>query len=175
MSHQLSLNAQHAVAACRTHDLECRLAKIADSGPAAINDRLAQLDKEWSAGRGSKAALAVIILTGTVLTLTLSWWWVILPTAAGLFLLQDLVAQTPWMVRVFQEAGYRSRADIEHEKFALRTLRGDFRHLPTVHDIEDHDDISRLEGEGGIVVEPAAHKIDAREAAKEVIEATTPQ
>ena len=175
MSHPLSLNAQHAAPGCRTHDLECRLAKIADGGPAAINDRLAQLDMEWSAGRVSKAVLAVVILAGTVLTLSVHWWWVVLPAAAGLFLLQYLFTQTSWLVRVFQEAGYRTRSEIEHEKFALRTLRGDFRHLPTIHDIEEKHDISRLEDEGGIVVDSDAHKIDAKEAAKEVVEAIAAQ
>jgi len=176
MSQPLSLNAPAMTAtACRTHDLECRLAKIADSGPQAVNDRLAQLDTEWSAGRASKAALAVVILLGTVLTLTVDWWWVLLPAAAGMLLLQYLFTNnTSWMTRVFQEAGFRAKADIEHEKFALRTLRGDFRHLPTLHDIEDKDDISRLEGEGGIVYEQAAHKIDSRDAVKEVVQATTP-
>src|SRR5688500_7511862 len=89
MSQPLSLNTQQPNApACRTHDLECRLAKIADGGPQAINDRLAQLDTEWSAGRVSKAVLAVVILVGTVLTLAVNWWWVVLPAAAGLLLLQ---------------------------------------------------------------------------------------
>jgi len=174
MSQQLSLNAPQSAATWRTHDLECRLAKLADSGPAAINDRLAQLDHEWSAGRVSKAVLAVVILVGTILTLTVNWYWVLLPAAAGMFLFQYLFTQTSWLVRVFQESGYRMRADIEHEKFALRTLRGDFRDLPTLHDIEDKDDISRLEGEGGIVYEDHSHKVDSLSAAKEVIQATTP-
>lgn len=158
----------------RTHDLECRLAKIADGGPTAINDRLDHLDREWSAGRVSKAVLAVVILAGTILTLTVAGWWVVLPAAAGLFLLQYLFTRVSWVVRVFQEAGFRTKSDIEHEKFALRTLRGDFRNLPTVHDIEEKEDISRLEGEGGIVVESDDHKVDSMAAVKEVIQATTP-
>jgi hypothetical protein len=174
MSQQLSLTAQSAAAACRTHDLECRLARIADGGPAAINDRLAHLDSEWSAGRVAKAVLSIVILLGTVLTLTVNWWWVVLPAVAGLFLLQYLFTSRTWLVRVMQEAGFRTKSDIEHEKFALRTLRGDFRDLPTVHDIEEKDDISRLEGEGGIVVEIEAHKVDAMEAAREVVQATNP-
>jgi len=172
MSQQLCVPATQTATACRAHDLECRLMKIADSGPAAISDRLAQLDTEWSAGRVSKAVLSVVILIGTILTLTVNWWWVLLPAAAGLLLFQYVFTHTSWVSRVFQGAGFRPKCEIEQEKFALRTLRGDFRHLPTLHDIEDKDDISRLEGEGGIVVEPDAHKVDSREAVKEVIQAT---
>lgn len=160
---------------CRIQELECRVAKIADGGVPAINDRLNQLDQEWSAGRVSKSTLAVVILLGTILTLTLSWWWVVLPAIAGLLQLQYLFTKTSWIVRTFEEMGHRPASEIEHEKFALRTLRGDFQHLPTLHDIEEKDDISRLEGEGGIVVEPDAHKIDSLDAAKEVVQATTPQ
>ena len=35
-------------------DLEKRLAGLADAGPQAIADRIAQLDREWSAGRATK-------------------------------------------------------------------------------------------------------------------------
>lgn len=159
---------------CRKRDLECRLAKIADAGPAAIEDRLRQLDWEWTAGRMTKAALGVTILVGLGLTAALGPWWLVLPAAAALFLLQYLFSRTSWLGKVFQEMGYRTGAEVEHEKFALRTIRGDFRHLPTVHDIEEKDDISRLEGEGGIVVEEYARKVDSTAAAQEVVRATTP-
>jgi hypothetical protein len=156
----------------RIDALEQRLACLADAGPAAINDRLNQLDEEWSAGRVAKAALAVLILLGTALTVAVNEWWSVLTAAAGLFLLQYLFTRTSWLVKVFQEAGFRAGSEIEHEKFALKTLRGDFKHVPTVHDIEAQDDITRLEGEGGIVVEPDAAKVDPKVAVKEVIQAT---
>jgi len=175
MSQQLSLNAQQAAPACRTTDLECRLAKLADGGPAAINDRLAHLDHEWSAGRVAKAALAVVILIGVVLAITVNGWWAVVPAVAGLLLLQHLFARFSWVVWLAERAGFRPKAEIEQEKFALRTLRGDFRNLPTVHDIEDKDDISRLEGEGGIVIEAEAQKVGAMEAVREVVQATTPR
>ena len=158
----------------RKRDLEGRLAKVADGGPAAINDRLQQLEWEWTAGRTTKATLGVVILVGLGLTAWLHPWWLALPAAAALFLLQYVYSNTSWLGRVFQEMGFRTGAEVEHEKFALRTIRGDFRHLPTVHDIEEKDDIGRLEGEGGIVVEEYAHKVDSTTAAKEVVAATTP-
>ena len=42
----------------------------------------------------------------------------------------------------------------------------------TVHDMDSGDDISRLEGEGGIVAEPDGGKVDPKAAVAEVIEAT---
>jgi len=173
MSH-LNLILRMKSPACREQELEARLARLAGVGPAAIQARIEELDREWSAGRIAKAILSIAILVGTILTVAISWWWVFVPAIAGLFLLQYLFAQKSALVSCTEWLGYRTRAEIEHEKFALRTLRGDFRLLPTVHDIEDSDDISRLEGEGGIVVEIDDRKVDAKEAVKEVLQATTP-
>lgn len=156
----------------RIAELEQRLACLADAGPAAITARLGELDREWSAGRMTKASLGVTILVGFALTALLGPWWLILPAAAAVFLLQYLFAPTSWLTGVFKESGYRTGAEIEHEKFALKTLRGDLKHVPTVHDIEAQDDITRLEGEGGIVVEPDESKVDPKVAVKEVIQAT---
>ena len=63
---------------------------------------------------------------------------------------------------------------IEEEKFALKTLRGDFRHLPTVHDLEAKEEISRLEGEGGPALDDDVlpPKVDPKDAVKEVLQAT---
>lgn len=151
---------------------EQRLSRLADCGPAAIDDRLAELDREWSAGRATKGMLGVVTLIGMGLGLSLGGWWYILPVVAGLFLLQYLFSRTSWMGRVFHEAGLRSGHEIEEEKFALKILRGDFCNLPTVHDIEDRDAVSRLEGEGGPAVEFETEKVDSRDAAKQLLHAT---
>jgi hypothetical protein len=151
--------------------LEARLACLADAGPQAISDRLDQLDREWSAGRMTKATLGVLIVAGLALTALAGPWWLILPAVGGFFLLQYLFSRTSWLGATFQEMGFRSGAEIDQEKFALRTLRGDFKNLPTVHELESKDDISRLEGEGGIAVDPAESKPDVKEVVREVLQA----
>jgi hypothetical protein len=156
----------------RAADLHQRLACLADAGPAAIDARLADLDRECSAGRMAKAALGVVIVVGSVLAAVHSPWWLILPGVAAVFLIQYVFGRHSWMTNLVSRAGYRTGTEIEHEKFALKALRGDFKGVPTVHDIEAQDDITRLEGEGGIVVEPDASKVDPKVAVREVIEAT---
>jgi hypothetical protein len=152
----IHLTATHRAAKpCRPDDLECRLAVLADAGPAAINDRLAQLETEWSAGRATKVTLSFVVLIGIAMTLAFGVWWSVLPI-------------------MFREMGFRPGAKIEEEKFALKTLRGDFRHLPTVHDLEAKEDISRLEGEGGPALDDdlLPPKVDPKDAVKEVLQAT---
>jgi len=150
--------------------LEQRLACLADAGPQAIEDRLAELELEWTAGRMTKAVIGVVIVCGFVLA-SLNPWWLILPAVGGLFLLSYLFGRTSWLGLLFHRIGYRTGFEVDQEKMALKVLRGDFRHLPTLHDIESHDDISRLEGEGGIALDPEESKVDPLDAAKVVAEA----
>ena len=151
--------------------LEQRLACLADAGPQAITDRLNEIEQEWSAGRVTKATIGILIVAGLVLTVLVNPWWMLLPAFGGFFLMQYLFTRVSWLGAMYREVGFRSGADIDQEKFALKALRGDFRQLPTVHEIENKEDISRLEGEGGIALDPEDVKPDAREAVKTVIEA----
>ncbi len=150
----------------KNETLEQRLACIADAGPQAIEDRLAELESEWSAGRVTKVVIGILLVAGLALTALLNPWWLIMPAIGGVFLLQYLFSRTSWLGKVFQEMGFRTSSEIDQEKMALKVLRGDFRSLPTVLDIEKRDDISRLEGEGGIIVEPEVSQVDPVEAAK---------
>jgi hypothetical protein len=149
--------------------LEMRLACLADAGPQAITDRLNELEREWSAGRVTKAALGLMIIAGLVPAVVLSPWWLVLPALGGLFLAQYLFTRSSLLGAFFRAVGFRSGADIDQEKFALKVLRGDFRQLPTCHEIENKEDISRLEGEGGIALDPEEAKPDAWEVVREVI------
>lgn len=159
-------------AACaKTETLEQRLACIADAGPQAIEDRLVELESEWTAGRVTKAVLGVMIVVGFALAAFANPWWLILPIVVGFFLLQYLFNRSSWLGMLFHEMGFRHGSEVDQEKMALKVLRGDFQHLPTMLDIESHDDISRLEGEGGITVEPNESKIDPAIAAKVAVEA----
>jgi hypothetical protein len=151
--------------------LEQRLACLADAGPQAIEDRLNELEREWTAGRMTKATIGVLLVIGFALTAFLNPWWLILPAVGGVFLLQYLFSRSSWLGKMFHEMGFRTGFEVDQEKIALKVLRGDFRHLPTVHDIESREDISRLEGEGGIAVDPDESKVDPKDAAKVVIDA----
>jgi hypothetical protein len=151
--------------------LEQRLACLADAGPQAIEDRLNELEREWTAGRMTKATIGVLLVIGFALTAFLNPWWLILPAVGGVFLLQYLFSRTSWLGKLFHKMGFRTGFEVDQEKIALKVLRGDFRHLPTVHDIESREDISRLEGEGGIAVDPDESKVDPKDAAKVVIDA----
>jgi hypothetical protein len=88
-------------------------------------------------------------------------------------LAQSASGRKSWLSSLFCQAGFRSRAEIEKERLALRALRGDFRHLPSLHDLpSDADALSRFEGEGGPANDADEAKPDPREAVRQVIQAT---
>ena len=157
----------------RAADMESRLAQLAEAGPDAITDRLAELDREWGTGRLTKITAGAVVLLGLVLVVYGGPWLAVVPAAGALVLLQYVFTNRSVLGGAFSAMGFRSGCLIEREKTALKVLRGDFRAIPTVHDIEDKDAIARLEGEGGIVVEPDAAKVDPKAAVKVVVEATT--
>jgi hypothetical protein len=160
-------------ASCSKLDtLEQRLACLADAGPEAIEDRLVELESEWTAGRMTKAVIGLLIVVGFGLTALTNPWWLVLPALGGVFLLQYLFSRTSWLGLMFHEMGFRTGVELDHEKMALKALRGDFRHLPTIHDIENQEDISRLEGEGGIALDPDITKVEPIAAARSALEAT---
>jgi hypothetical protein len=170
MTHNFTPTKPEIKACSKLDTLEQRLACLADAGPKAIEDRLVELDQEWTAGRVTKAAMGVVIVGGLVLT-AFNPWWLLLPAAGGMLLLSYLFGRTSWLGMMFHKMGFRTGFEVDQEKMALKVLRGDFRHLPTVHDIESREDISRLEGEGGIAFDPEESKVDPRDAAKVVLNA----
>jgi hypothetical protein len=115
------------------------------------------------------ATIGLLILIGTLLSVFVSPWFAFVPALSGLLMAQYLFAESNWLGRLFFTVGFRTAAAIEEERAALKVLRGDFKHLPTVVDIEDRDAISRLEGEGGVVIESDYTKLDPREAVQQVM------
>lgn len=154
-----------------SESLESRLARLADSGIAAINAKIKEIDQEFSSHSAAVLGIAALILIGTFVAVTFGGWWLILPVVGVLLMLQLIFQRADWIHYAVQSMGFRSREKIEQERIALKALRGDFRSLPTIYDIEDKDAISRMEGEGGIIHEPDCAKLDATNAMKDLVSA----
>lgn len=94
-----------------------------------ITRRIQELDEEWSIERYLDTNASTLALTGAVLGLTFSKKWLLLSATVGGFLFQHAV--TGWCppVPVFRKLGVRTRSEIDREKFALKSLRGDFHNL----------------------------------------------
>lgn len=155
----------------RRASLEDNLSRLAVLGPDAINDRLAEVEQEWSTGRVAKAVASGVVMAGLVLTVFASTWFVLLSAVGAAMLAWYAAGRRSLLMSACHACGFRSSTEIHEEILALKTLRGDFRHLPTVYEIEDRDALDRLEGEGGIVYEPEDAKAGPREAAQSIVSA----
>ena len=95
-----------------------------------IGARLATLDREWDVERTLEANAATLAFAGVVLGAAADRRWLLLPAAVTAFLLQH--ATHGWCPPrpVLRRLGFRTRTEIDRERYALKALRGDFDGLP---------------------------------------------
>ncbi len=96
-------------------------------GPEAVSERIRQLDAEWDAARAVCAGLSGAGLFGLVVGLLGGrsfrlFTWLSLP----LLFAASLGKWAP-PAGLTARWGFRSRREIEEERYALKALRGDFR------------------------------------------------
>ena len=103
------------------------LKKFSDADYEAVDDRIAELDKEWDIERTLQLNAASLAITGTVLGLLVDKRWLALPVIVGSFLIQHAIQGWCPPLPILRKFGFRTRPEIDKEKFALKALRGDFR------------------------------------------------
>ncbi len=106
-------------------DTEERVINCAAAGQEAIDQRLAELDREWDIERTLEANAAVVSLIGVTLGATLSRKWFAVPGVVAAFLLQHAVQGWCPPLPVFRRLGIRTASEIEYERYALKSLRVD--------------------------------------------------
>jgi len=112
--------------------------------PDQIDERLAELDREWDIERVLEANAAAFALTGTALGLMGRKRWLLLPTVVTGFLLQHAVQGWCPPMPVFRRMGVRTAQEIEAERYALKYLRGDFD--DQTHSAEDAQHVAAATG-----------------------------
>ncbi len=108
------------------------LALYGSAGKDAIDRRLNELDEEWDIERVLEANAASIILAGLALGTFVNRRWFVLPAAVAAFLLQHAIQGWCPPVPVFRRMGIRTPNEIQHERHALKALRGDYRDVTEI-------------------------------------------
>ncbi|MCG6155760.1 hypothetical protein [Rubinisphaera margarita] len=106
--------------------MEQNVARCAAGGPGAIARRLRELDEEWDIERTLEANAATLSLIGLGLGATVNRRFYALPAVVTGFLLQHAIQGWCPPLPVFRRMGFRTQAEIEEERYALKALRGDF-------------------------------------------------
>ena len=106
---------------------EANVARVTAAGPDAIDQRISELDREWDIERTLEANAATAVLVGTVLGATVDTRFFAFPAIVGGFLLQHAVQGWCPPLPFFRRAGFRTAAEIDFERYALKAIRGDFK------------------------------------------------
>jgi hypothetical protein len=93
--------------------------------PEEIGNRLDELDREWDIERLLETSAGIFSLAGVTFG-SMHRRWFVLPALVGAFLLQHAVQGWCPPMSVLRRLGVRTSREINHERFALKALRGDF-------------------------------------------------
>ena len=128
----------------------CNVAHLAGATPAEIDRRLRELDQEWDIERILETNASIAMLTGLTLGATVDRRWYALSAAVAGFLLQHAIQGWCPPMPILRRLGYRTSYEIDEERYALKTIRGDFADAgrPRVGEPEIHA-LERFEDEGG--------------------------
>lgn len=107
----------------KTHD---SIRYHTDLGNEAISRRLSELDTEWAVDRALMIGAGFFVWLGLILgTAFKARLYVISAVAATITLVYAAFGWAP-PVLFLRRLGFRTRGEIDQERFALKALRGDF-------------------------------------------------
>ena len=125
-------------------ETEERVARFAAAGSEAIDQRLAELDREWDIERTLEANAASVALLGLGMGTFVERRWYFLPALVAGFLLQHALQGWCPPVPVFRRVGVRTQTEIDYERYALKVLRGDFRQFSLEDVGADRANVTRV-------------------------------
>ena len=103
--------------------------RVAARGPTAIMHRLRELDREWDIERCLEVMAPTFTLVGLTLWLLKDKRWFVVPAVIQSFFLQHALQGWCPPIPLLRELGIRTQQEIDEEKYALKAIRGDFRHV----------------------------------------------
>lgn len=119
-------NTNHDVKGRIDHQTEQNVTALAGAAPSVIDQRIAELQREWDVERALEANAALVILTSTAMGVFVNRKWFAVTAAASVFLLQHALQGWCPPLPILRRLGVRTYSEIDEEKEALRILRGDF-------------------------------------------------
>jgi hypothetical protein len=94
-----------------------------------IDLRLMELDNEMDLETYLQTQNAALTIAGVILGLTSDKKWLVVPLISSLVVITNIVKGSNKPFGYFRKMGFRTRAEIEKERYALKAIRGDFKYL----------------------------------------------
>lgn len=109
------------------HETQERIAEYErNDRRALITRRLRELDHEWDVERTLQTNFATLSLVGLALALKSDRRWLALAVGVPAFMVQHALQGWCPPLPVLRRLGVRTAREIADERFALKSLRGDF-------------------------------------------------
>ena len=106
-----------------------RVHRLAGAPPHELTRRIEQLEREWDIERWLETNAATVSLVGMALGSFVDRRWFALPAVVAGFLLQHAIQGWCPPLPVLRRLGVRTVNEIDQERYALKTLRGDLKDL----------------------------------------------
>jgi hypothetical protein len=116
--------------------IEDNIKYYASKSKEEISARIEELDKEWDIERILESNASALALTGLLLGANRNRGWYILSGIVVAFLFQHAVQGWCPPLPLFRKLNFRTRKEIDKEKYALKVLRGDFDKIADIEYIE---------------------------------------
>lgn len=120
-------NTERSVNAEIAREAEECIRMFRDRPSEEIEARLRELDREWDIERALETNASLFAFTGLTLGVVHSKKWLALPGIVLPFLFQHAVQGWCPPLPILRRLGFRTRKEIDREKYALKALRGDFK------------------------------------------------
>jgi hypothetical protein len=102
-----------------------RLDELRSADRTSLDRRLRELDREWDTERVLELGAGGLVLAGLVLTRRHHPRWWVLSATVSVSLINHAVTGWCSALIVTRRMGLRSRRELEAERYAIKTLRGD--------------------------------------------------
>ncbi len=106
-----------------------RIVHFSTKSPEQISARIEELDHEWDIERALECNASALAFSGVVLSATVDKRWLLLPGLVTGFLFQHALQGWCPPVPILRRMGFRTSAEINEERYALKALRGDFEQI----------------------------------------------
>lgn len=119
-------NTEDPVNETLTREARARVEEFRSRSFSEIDKRIDELDREWDIERALETNASVIAFSGLALGIAHSRKWLAVPAVVLPFLFQHAVQGWCPPLPVLRRLGFRTRKEIDREKYALKVIRGDF-------------------------------------------------
>jgi hypothetical protein len=118
-------------------ETEKRVKLYASCGREMIDERLDELDREWDIERVLETNASGLTLLGVIMSIVKRRAWIAVSGIVAGFLFQHGMQGWCPPLPILRRLGFRTRDEIDTERYALKAARGDFENISKNDSVEE--------------------------------------